>query len=115
MIVFTHNDCLKKFNGQNHPESKERLVSVINSLKSSSELKINSTGNEKLINLCKYFEADNFIVKKNTENYHPIELFQKQDIKFKYIEYDQVQSNDKLNFKPDMSIVDYACYNKNLT
>jgi len=41
MIVFTHNDCLKKFNGQNHPESKERLVSVINSLKSSSELKIN--------------------------------------------------------------------------
>tara|TARA_B110000467_G_C18312522_1_gene479111 strand:+ start:1016 stop:1675 length:660 start_codon:yes stop_codon:yes gene_type:complete len=81
----------------------------------SSELKINSTGNEKLINLCKYFEADNFIVKKNTENYHPIELFQKQDIKFKYIEYDQVQSNDKLNFKPDMSIVDYACYNKDLT
>ena len=41
MIVFTHNDCLKKFNGQNHPERKERLDSVINSLKSTFELEIN--------------------------------------------------------------------------
>ena len=41
MIVFTHNDCLKKFNGQNHPERKERLDSVINSLKSTSELEVN--------------------------------------------------------------------------
>ena len=40
MIVFTHNDCLKKFNGQNHPERKERLDSVINSLKSTSELEV---------------------------------------------------------------------------
>ena len=81
----------------------------------SSDIKINGTGNEKLINLCKYFEADNFIVKKNTENYHPIELFKEQDIQFKYIEYDQVQNDNKLNFKPDISIIDYACYNKNLT
>ena len=41
MIVFTHKDCLKKFNGKNHPERKERLESVINSLKSLSDLKIN--------------------------------------------------------------------------
>ena len=41
MIVYTHNDCLKKFNGQNHPERKERLISIIKTLKSSSELKIN--------------------------------------------------------------------------
>ena len=41
MIVYTHNDCLKKFNGQNHPERKERLISIIKSLKSSPELKIN--------------------------------------------------------------------------
>ena len=40
MIVFTHNDCLKKFNGQNHPERKERLNSVIDSLKSITEFKI---------------------------------------------------------------------------
>ena len=41
MIVFTHKDCFKKFNGHEHPERKERLDSVINSLKSISETKIN--------------------------------------------------------------------------
>ena len=38
MIIYTHNDCLKKFNGYGHPERKERLESIINSIKSSSEL-----------------------------------------------------------------------------
>ena len=28
MIVYTHNDCLKKFNGLNHPERKERLKAM---------------------------------------------------------------------------------------
>ena len=41
MIVYTHNDCLKKFNGQNHPERKERLDSIIESLKSLPDLQIN--------------------------------------------------------------------------
>ena len=41
MIIFSHNDCLKKFNGQNHPERKERLDSIINTLKPLSEIKIN--------------------------------------------------------------------------
>lgn len=41
MIVYTHNDCLKKFNGQNHPERKERLISIIKVLQSSPDLEIN--------------------------------------------------------------------------
>jgi acetoin utilization deacetylase AcuC-like enzyme len=41
MIVFTHSDCFMKFNGIDHPERKERLDSVINSLKSTPELEIN--------------------------------------------------------------------------
>ena len=41
MIVYTQNDCLKKFNGRNHPERKERLISVIKKLKASPELQIN--------------------------------------------------------------------------
>ena len=36
MIVYTHEDCLKKFNGNGHPERKERLESIINSIKSSN-------------------------------------------------------------------------------
>jgi len=36
MIIYTHNDCLKKFNGNGHPERKERLESIITSIKSSN-------------------------------------------------------------------------------
>ena len=36
MIIYTHNDCLKKFNGNGHPEKKERIESIINSIKSSN-------------------------------------------------------------------------------
>ena len=36
MIIYTHNDCLKKFNGHAHPERKERLESIISSIKSSN-------------------------------------------------------------------------------
>ena len=39
MIVYTHSDCLLKFNGDGHPERKERLDSIISSIK-SSDLKI---------------------------------------------------------------------------
>ena len=35
MIIYTHNDCLLKFNGEGHPERKERLTSIISSIKSS--------------------------------------------------------------------------------
>ena len=36
MIIYTHNDCLKKFNGHSHPERKERLESILRSVKSSN-------------------------------------------------------------------------------
>ncbi len=36
MIVYSHSDCLLKFNGQDHPERKERLDSILKSIKSSN-------------------------------------------------------------------------------
>jgi acetoin utilization deacetylase AcuC-like enzyme len=36
MIIYTHEDCLKKFNGNSHPERKERLISILKSIKSSN-------------------------------------------------------------------------------
>ena len=39
MIVYSHPDCLLKFNGQGHPERRERLDSIISSIK-SSKLKV---------------------------------------------------------------------------
>ena len=40
MVIYTHSDCLMKFNGPNHPERKERLSTIISSIK-SSDLSIN--------------------------------------------------------------------------
>ncbi|WP_075533947.1 histone deacetylase family protein [Candidatus Pelagibacter communis] len=40
MIVYSHTDCLLKYNGKNHPERKERIDSIMNSIK-SSDLNIN--------------------------------------------------------------------------
>ena len=39
MIVYSHPDCLLKFNGSGHPERKERLISVTNSIKAFLNLK----------------------------------------------------------------------------
>ena len=41
MIVYTHNDCLKTFNGNAHPERKERLDTIIESIKQIKDFKIN--------------------------------------------------------------------------
>ena len=39
MIVYSHPDCLLKFNGKGHPERKERLESILESIK-LSDLKV---------------------------------------------------------------------------
>ena len=41
MLVYTHKDCLLKDNGFNHPERKERLDSILDSIKQIKDLKIN--------------------------------------------------------------------------
>ena len=40
MLVYTHSDCLLKDNGFNHPERKERLETIIESIKRIKDLKI---------------------------------------------------------------------------
>jgi len=40
MIIYTHTDCLLKENGLNHPERKERLDSVIDSINKIKDFKI---------------------------------------------------------------------------
>ena len=34
MLVISHTDCLLKENGFKHPEKKERLLSILDSIKS---------------------------------------------------------------------------------
>ena len=40
IIVYTHSDCLAKDNGPNHPERKERLETVLESVKELDSLDI---------------------------------------------------------------------------
>ena len=40
MIIYTHQDCLKKFNGHGHPERKERLEIIINTIKTITGMDI---------------------------------------------------------------------------
>ncbi len=41
MIIYTHSDCQLKDNGFNHPERKERLDTIIDSIKQIKNFKIN--------------------------------------------------------------------------
>ena len=41
MLVISHSDCLLKENGPTHPERKERLITILDSIKSIKEFKIN--------------------------------------------------------------------------
>tara|TARA_B100001093_G_scaffold516735_1_gene596204 strand:- start:1113 stop:2039 length:927 start_codon:yes stop_codon:yes gene_type:complete len=40
MLIYTHPDCLLKNNGLNHPERKERLDSILTSIKEIQDIKI---------------------------------------------------------------------------
>ena len=41
MIVYTHTDCFLKDNGLNHPERKERLECILESINQINDIKIN--------------------------------------------------------------------------
>ena len=40
MLIYRHKDCLLKNNGLNHPERKERIDSILDSIKQLTDLKI---------------------------------------------------------------------------
>ena len=40
MLIYSHNDCLLKNNGPNHPERKERLKSILDTIKDIKDFKI---------------------------------------------------------------------------
>ena len=75
----------------------------------SSKIKVNGTSNQKLINLCKHFDANTFIVKRDTEHYHPKKFFLDNNIELEYFSNtveDYKQQGD--NFIPALSIIDYT-------
>ena len=74
----------------------------------SSELKILSTQNQKLIDICKSLEGTHFIVKPGTEDYHPPKLFNQSQIELTHLIYSEVeypQLHGK--FAPFLSALDF--------
>ncbi|MBG77250.1 MAG: Histone deacetylase-like amidohydrolase [Alphaproteobacteria bacterium MarineAlpha5_Bin12] len=51
VIVYTHKDCFLKFNGNNHPERKERIETVNNSLKKINNVIFKESENTSLENI----------------------------------------------------------------
>lgn len=75
----------------------------------SSEIAIPGEGNEKLVNLCKKLGASHFVVKPNTEDYHPKEYFQERGIEFSYLMgKNQIYQQLYGDFIGGLSILDYA-------
>jgi len=75
----------------------------------SSQILVEGLANEKLVNLCRHFGADHFIVKPGTEEYHPSEFFKSRGIEFKYlIASNKVYPQLYGDFLPGLSILDYA-------
>jgi hypothetical protein len=78
----------------------------------SSNVNVDGNSNQKLINLCKYFDANFFIVKENTESYHPKNIFLENGIKFKYLPINKFNYKQQgNNFIPNLSVLDYASNN----
>jgi len=75
----------------------------------SSDLEIETEGNQKLVDMCKMFNADIFIVKPNTESYHPKKFFLEHDINFKYFLYKDEEYNQLHgSYVQNLSILDYV-------
>ena len=75
----------------------------------SSDLEIKGSANEKLVGICRYFDANSFIVKPNTDHYHPRSYFKRRGIDFEYFlpknnHYQQLFGD----FCHGLSILDYA-------
>jgi hypothetical protein len=87
----------------------------------SSEMPVIGESNEKLVNLCNHLGADLFVVKPNTEDYHPKSEFEPNGVGFDYFtppvrEYPQLHGE----FIPHLSALDFAmncgsnCYSKHI-
>ena len=82
---------------------------------SSSQLNINGDKNTRLINICKYFNADIYYSGQAAREYLDIEQFNKNDIKVMFQDYIHPEYN-QLNgkFKAYLSIIDLLFnYGKN--
>ena len=63
MLVYKHDDCLLKDNGFNHPERKERINSILVSIKQINEFNIQTISS---IDPSLLFKAKNVLITSKT-------------------------------------------------
>ena len=73
----------------------------------SSSLNIKEKGNEKIVNICKYFNGSKFLVKPNSEEYHPKKYFKDNDIDLLNFTYTDIILKDNKTFNKELSALDY--------
>ena len=93
------------------PQQKNNIVVFFLSSdekKNDNYLSFSQALDQKLVDICKLLGADSFIVKPNTEDYHPKEFFENNGVKL--VEFDPVpipylQQYD--DFISNLSALDY--------
>lgn len=78
-----------------------------------SELKLNSRKSNLILDICKYFSADEYITGIGSQNYLNQNDFTKNDIKINYLKpkNNKYNQNNSTNFIPNLSILDYLYNN----
>jgi hypothetical protein len=77
----------------------------------SSEFSIEAKSNDKITEICKFKNIYNFIVKENTEDYHPSSYFEKKNINLVKINYQKLYENFVKDFDKEIyldNILDIA-------
>ena len=77
----------------------------------ASSLNIKSTGNQKLVDICKKLNSSNFLVKPDTTHYHPKDFFKKQGINFCKLIYPSEIYLKENNVIEGISAIDYLMNN----
>jgi hypothetical protein len=107
-ILFSEWDSLASFNIA-IIELFKNYIGISTLCVRSSDYPTKLTNNEKLIELCQKLGANEFIVKPNTYDYHPKEIFQESQIEFVYFTPKKVNYNQfNGDFIPNLSILDFA-------
>tara|TARA_B100001250_G_scaffold409538_1_gene434070 strand:- start:49 stop:774 length:726 start_codon:yes stop_codon:yes gene_type:complete len=88
-------------------ETVRKYLLIPTVCKVSSSFKINLKNNEKLIEICKMLGANKFLVKPETNDYHPKDFFKEKGIALEYFDYTHnLYPQLHKDFIPGLSIID---------
>lgn len=84
-----------------------KYLSIPTTCVTSSTLNINLKNNDKLVEMCKLLGANKFLVKPGTNNYHPKDFFEKNEISLNYFNFQHFKYSQHYGeFVSGLSIID---------